>query len=92
MRTIKAIAAAAVLFLGLVSVASAQGAGGGAGGTAGSAAGTSSGAGGNPAGGGKTAVSGVHTPLTQGESVNPSTGVVVGQPLQPGDIGYKGHQ
>jgi hypothetical protein len=95
MRTIRAIAAAAVLFLGLAS------GGNSATGNVGvnsSSEGVNNSAGGgnaavrNPAGGGNTAINGANTPLTPGESVNPHTGIVVSRPLKPGDIGYKGKQ
>lgn len=90
MGAIKAIAAAAVLFLGSAS--------GGNSATGNVGVNSSSEGVNNSAGGGNAAVrnpaGGANTPPTPGESANnPYTGIVIGgRPLKRGDIGYKGKQ
>ncbi len=94
MRTIGAMAAAAVLFLG--SASGGNSASGNVGVNSSSEGVNNSAGGGNAAvrnpAGGNTAINGANTPQTPGESASPHTGIVVAQPLKPGDIGYKGKQ
>jgi hypothetical protein len=55
-------------------------------------AGTNNGAVGNTPGTVNAGGKANRQPLLLGESVNPATGAVVGQPLQPHDLGYTGQQ